>query len=142
MTEPEQLSPPRAITSKTALRDRLWRYGPLVVWAMLIFIGSGNVLSAEHTSILLKAVKWLFPSTTPESLNTIHFLIRKAGHLTEYAILATLAAHAFRYSTHQLLRLHWFWLSLLLAMIYALGDEYHQSFVPSRTASVYDSMID
>jgi len=27
-------------------------------------------------------------------------------------------------------------------VVYALLDEYHQSFVPSRTASVYDSLID
>jgi VanZ family protein len=27
-------------------------------------------------------------------------------------------------------------------VVYALLDEYHQSFVPSRTGSVYDSLID
>jgi VanZ family protein len=27
-------------------------------------------------------------------------------------------------------------------VVYALIDEYHQSFVPSRTASVFDSLID
>jgi VanZ family protein len=29
-----------------------------------------------------------------------------------------------------------------LVVVYALADEYHQSFVPSRTASIYDSLID
>jgi VanZ family protein len=142
MTEEEQLKPSGRVSTTSVFKSRLWRYGPLVVWAALIFIGSGNVLSAEHTSILLPIVKWLFPSLSQESLNTLHFLIRKTGHLTEYAILGMLAAYAFRRSTHQLLRRHWFWFSLLLAVIYALTDEYHQSFVPSRTASVYDSMID
>jgi VanZ family protein len=33
-------------------------------------------------------------------------------------------------------------MGILLIMIYALLDEYHQSFVPSRTASIYDSLID
>jgi len=33
-------------------------------------------------------------------------------------------------------------LGLLLVVIYGLLDEFHQSFVPSRTASIYDSMID
>ena len=123
-------------------QKRVWRYGPLGIWAILIFIGSGNILSAEHTSSLLRAVKWLFPSASPEFLALFHFLLRKAGHLTEYAILAALAARAFRNSSHQFLRNHWFWISLLLAVIYALTDEFHQSFVPSRTASIYDSMID
>src|SRR2546430_10332369 len=122
--------------------SRFWRYAPLVLWAVLIFIGSGNVLSASHTSILLSAVRWLFPNVRDESLAVFHLLVRKAGHLTEYAILATLAARAFRTSSHDLLRRHWFWVSLLLAIAYALTDEFHQSFVPSRTASIYDSLID
>ena len=122
--------------------SRFRRYGPLVLWAVLIFIGSGNVLSAAHTSILLRAVRWLFPNVRDESLAVFHLLVRKAGHLTEYAIFATLAARAFRGSSHDLLRRHWFWVSLLLAIAYALTDEFHQSFVPSRTASIYDSMID
>jgi VanZ family protein len=29
-----------------------------------------------------------------------------------------------------------------LVVAYALSDEFHQSFYPSRTASIYDSMID
>jgi VanZ family protein len=37
---------------------------------------------------------------------------------------------------------HWFLAALSLIVIYALLDEYHQSFVPSRTGSVYDSLID
>ena len=122
--------------------SRFWRYGPLIVWAILIFVGSGNVLSAAHTSILLRAVRWLFPNVRDESLAVFHLLVRKAGHLTEYAILATFAARAFRTSSHALLRRHWLWISLLLAIAYALTDEFHQSFVPSRTASIYDSLID
>ncbi|MFN2577195.1 MAG: VanZ family protein [Pyrinomonadaceae bacterium] len=122
--------------------SRLWRYGPLVVWGVLIFLGSGNVLSATHTSVLLRAIRWLFPNVRDESLAVFHLLVRKAGHLTEYAILATLAARALQGSARDFLRRHWFWLSLLLAIAYALTDEFHQSFVPSRTASIYDCLID
>lgn len=143
MTDEERLNPPRTIdTSSIKPKNRIFRYGPLVVWAVLIFIGSGNVLSAEHTSVLLNAVKWLFPSASPSSLSWTHFLIRKAGHLTEYAILATFAAHAFRNSSKEFLRRRWFLFSFGLAAIYSLTDEFHQSFIPSRTASIYDSMID
>jgi VanZ family protein len=121
---------------------RLSRYGPLVLWATLIFIGSSNVLSATHTSVLLRPVVWLFPHASEATLAVVHFLIRKAGHLTEYAILALLAARAFRTSSRELLRARWFWISLLFVVAYSLSDEFHQSFVPSRTASIYDSMID
>ena len=67
---------------------------------------------------------------------TIHFITRKIAHFTEYAILGFLAARAFR--PYQ----RWFLISAVLVVVYALIDEYHQSFVPSRTASVFDSMID
>ena len=69
-------------------------------------------------------------------------LLRKAGHVTEYAILAWLAARAFTASSRELVRSRWFWLSLLVVIAYSLGDEFHQSFVPSRTGSIYDSLID
>jgi VanZ family protein len=128
--------------SSDTTHHRLSRYGPLVVWAALIFIGSSSVLSASHTSVVLRPVLWLFPHASEATLALIHFLVRKAGHLTEYAILALFAARAFRTSSHELLRNRWFWVSLLFVVAYSLSDEFHQSFVPSRTASIYDSMID
>jgi len=142
MVEQERLNRRAHQPDRTSWRGRLSRYGPLVAWAILIFIGSGSVLSAGHTSVVLRFVKWLYPSASPAFLAWFHFLVRKAGHLTEYAILAMLAARAFRNSSHQFIRRHWFKLSLLLAAVYALTDEFHQSFVPSRTASVHDSLID
>ena len=123
-------------------RHRPSRYGPLIVWVALIFIGSGDLLSAAHTSIVVRFAHWLFPQSSEATLATIHFVVRKGGHLTEYAILALLAARAFLTSSHELLRNRWFWFALLVVVVYALSDEFHQSFVPSRTASIYDSMID
>ncbi|HYT48992.1 MAG TPA: VanZ family protein, partial [Pyrinomonadaceae bacterium] len=119
------------------MRNRVFRYGPLIVWAILIFIGSSDLLSASHTSAFLaKPLHWLLPNASEATLRTIHFILRKAGHFTEYAILAWLAARAFRTSSRELLSNRWFWLSLLLVIIYSLSDEFHQSFVPSRTASI------
>jgi len=63
--------------------------------------------------------------------------MRKIAHFTEYAILGFLAARAFRTSTQR-----WFLICAALVVVYALLDEYHQSFVPSRTASIFDSFID
>ena len=70
------------------------------------------------------------------------FVVRKAGHFSEYAIFALLAARAFRNSAREMVSQHWFWVSLLFVVAYSLSDEFHQSFVPSRTASIYDCMID
>ena len=125
------------------MRNRLYRYGPVILWAALIFIGSSDLLSASHTStFLIRPLRLLFPSASETTLKTIHFLLRKLGHLTEYAVLASLAARAFRTSSQQWLRRRWFWIALSLVIAYALFDEFRQSFVPSRTPSIYDSMID
>ena len=122
---------------------RLVRYGPLVLWVALIFIGSTDALSAANTGgLVARSVLWLFPHLSETKLKIIQLVVRKAGHLTEYAALALLAARAFRTSSREVIRSRWFWASLLLIVIYSLSDEFHQSFYPSRTASIYDSMID
>ena len=124
-------------------RGRLWRYGPPIVWAALIFIGSSDLLSGSHTgTFLLGPMRWLFPHASDETLALIHLAIRKAGHLTEYAILAWLTAQAFRTSSLEFLSRRWFWVSLVVVAAYSLSDEFHQMFVSSRGASIHDSMID
>ena len=129
--------------NRSPARGRWWRYGPPIVWAILIFIGSGDLLSGSHTGgFLLKPLRWLFPQASEATLGGIHFWIRKAGHVTEYAILAGLTARAFRTSSVEFLRRGWFWAALTVAVVYSLSDEFHQSFVPSRGASLHDSMID
>lgn len=123
--------------------QRLARYGPLVLWATLIFIGSTDVLSASNTGgVLARPLLWLFPHLSEGTLKILQFVVRKAGHFTEYAVLALLAARAFRTSARELLRNRWFWVSLFLVVAYSLSDEFHQRFVPSRTGSIYDCMID
>lgn len=124
-------------------RHRLARYGPLIIWAAFIFIGSTDLLSGANTGgVLMRPVLWLFPHASQRTVAIYQFVIRKAGHLTEYFIFAILAARLFRTSSRELLRQRWFWASLLLVIAYSISDEFHQSFYPSRTASIYDSMID
>jgi VanZ family protein len=122
---------------------RLARYGPLIIWAALIFIGSTDLLSGANTGgVLVRPVLWLFPHASEKAVTIYQFVMRKTGHLTEYFIFAILAARAFRTSSRELLRQRWFWASLLLVVAYSISDEFHQSFYPSRTASIYDCMID
>lgn len=121
----------------------LSRYLPLIIWLAFIFFASTNEFSASNTSrVIGPLVLWLFPNTSPETLSLINFLTRKAAHFTEYFILGLLAARAFYGSSVTILNQHWLWMAILLIIIYALADEYHQRFVPSRTSSMFDSLID
>jgi VanZ family protein len=124
-------------------RERTWRYAPLIIWMALIFFASSNEFSAINTSRVVRPLLlWLFPDITEESIRLAHFLVRKAAHLAEYAVLGWLAARAFAGSTREFLRQRWFLSGLILIVLHALLDEYRQSFVPSRTGSLYDSGID
>ncbi len=110
--------------------------------AFISYASTGDFSAGNTSRIIGPLVLWLFPDTTPETLLVIHGITRKIAHLTEYALLALLAARAFRGSSHNGLRARWFLASLILVVVYALLDEYHQSFVPSRTGTIYDSLID
>jgi VanZ family protein len=119
------------------------RYFPLVAWLLFISFASSDNFNAGNTSrIIGPLILWLFPDTSIETLGLVHLITRKAAHFTEYAILAFFAARAFRTSPRPSIANRWFLISLALVIGYALLDEYHQSFVPSRTGTIYDSLID
>ena len=125
------------------MKNTLSRYLPLIVWLAFISFASSDSFNAGNTSrIIGPLILWLFPNTSPETLGVVHFITRKIAHFTEYAILGFLAARAFRTSPRPAISQRWFLICITLVVIYALLDEYHQSFVPSRTASIFDSMID
>jgi VanZ family protein len=132
-----------AKVSRPSPASRLWRYAPLLAWMAFIFFASTVQFSASNTSRIIRPVLlWLFPDISEERLTFIHFIIRKLAHLTEYAILALLAARVFITSSQHSLKRRWFLFSLLLVSVYALSDEFHQSFIPARTGTIYDSLID
>ena len=131
------------VTNSSTFGNKLWRYGPVVIWAGAIFIFSSGIFSGSNTSTILRPlVQWVFPGISDSGLALVHGLIRKASHFAEYAILALLAARALRTSSREFLSRHWFAVSVAFVAVYALSDEFHQSFVSTRTASIYDSLID
>ena len=112
----------------------------------LIFSGSSDARSYEHSSRLVEPIlRWLFPHMPQGQIEAIHHFIRKCAHLTEYAVLALLLWRALRKPVKNDSR-PWNWpearLALLLVMFYAATDEFHQSFVPTRTPLVTDVLID
>jgi VanZ family protein len=124
-------------------RSRAWRYAPLIFWMGLVLFASTGTMSASNTSRIIEPlVRWLFPRISEARVETIHFVIRKCAHFTEYAILALLAARAFLPSSKEFLRRHWLAASLALVVCVSLADEYNQSFNPARTGTIKDSALD
>jgi VanZ family protein len=116
---------------------------PAIAWMLLIFAGSSDVLSAEHTSrFLIPFLLWLDPTISYHAIAAIHLALRKMGHLTEYGILAALLWRALRGSFTAVSRQLLSAITFVIAAAFAASDEFHQSFVPSRTAAVQDVFID
>jgi len=111
---------------------------PALIWMIFIFIGSTDLLSAEHTSRFIGPfLRWFAPQTSDATIATVQFIVRKCAHLTEYAVLAALLFRALRQHRERMAGI-----AFILAAIYAALDEFHQSFVASRTASLGDVAID
>ncbi|MFN2622594.1 MAG: VanZ family protein [Chthoniobacterales bacterium] len=111
---------------------------PVLAWMIFIFVGSTDLLSAEHTSRFIGPfLRWFAPDVSDATIASVQFIVRKCAHLTEYAILAALLYRAFRQHRDRVFRI-----AFIIAALYAALDEFHQSFVASRTASPWDVTID
>jgi VanZ family protein len=122
----------------------LWlkRWWPALVWALVISGFSTKVFTADNTgSVIIPILHWMFPSFSPETLSVIHFGIRKCAHFTEYFILSWLILRGLR-GDNKVAKIQWSLLTIALVFGYAALDEFHQSFVPGRTASFRDVLID
>jgi VanZ family protein len=70
------------------------------------------------------------------------FILRKIAHMAEFGILTLLLVRAWRRSISMLAPSGLLVISALFALLYAVSDEFHQSFVPGRGPSVVDVLID
>jgi VanZ family protein len=131
------------VRPQSATGSLLKYWAPPIIWMSVIFWFSTDIFSGDNTgSLLWKLVSFIYPGATRELFDSIHFYIRKAGHFTEYAVLALLLLRAFRLGAGARWRRGWALSSLLVAFLYASLDEYHQTFTRHRTGSIYDSLID
>ncbi|HYR44641.1 MAG TPA: VanZ family protein, partial [Terriglobia bacterium] len=93
--------------------------------------------SADQTSRIIDPVLlYFFPTFSHEQIHFWHFAIRKAGHITEYFILAVLAYRCLRYEESDLIetRLK----TIAFVLLAALLDEWHQRFTAARGPSIVD----
>ena len=121
---------------------RLAFWLPPLLWMVTIAWFSTAEFSADNTgSVLRPLLRWLLPGATEAQLATLHLLMRKIAHVTEYAVLAALWFVALT-RERGLPRRRAAWVALGVAVVWAVLDELHQATVPSRTASAMDVVFD
>jgi VanZ family protein len=108
--------------------------------ALILWLGSDSG-SSEHTGrLILPILRFLFPGASPLQLDAMHALTRKAGHLTEYAVLAGLWWRAFaRAGLAEWRAATQAW---VIAAAWAALDETLQTTVGSRTGTHADVALD
>lgn len=70
--------------------------------------------------------------------DTVSFLVRKAAHMSEYAVLGILFAAYLK----EIGMKRYTWIALLGVVLYASSDEFHQLFVVGRSGQLQDVWID
>ena len=90
-------------------------------------------------AILVMASIFFFSSRPSDDLPNFDFFddfVKKSGHVIGYGLLAFSYLHGFNRRDRRYFNIAW-----LLAVLYALTDEYHQSFVAGRNASIWDVVL-
>lgn len=123
---------------------------PALTMMIIIFIFSSktavksNSSSTFIASFILQAKEKLFgvgePGEREILLELINFIVRKAAHMTEYALLAILLS--IHFYTINVSKIKYFVYNIGICVLYATSDEFHQLFVEGRSGQLSDVFID
>ncbi|MBI5019209.1 VanZ family protein [Candidatus Gottesmanbacteria bacterium] len=103
----------------------VWVYWlPVVCWMAVIFF-----LSSRHSVTVSPEYFW-------------NFMFFKTLHIIEYAVLFTLTLRATHRSGGTSMKKSAYLRAYIITVLYAMTDEIHQQFVPSRQGAVRDVIID
>ena len=100
-------------------------WAPPVLYMVLIFV----ISSLEQPPLPMPEFEWL--------------TIDKLYHFIEYAILGGLVARAFVKAKPAIVPSRWVWyVAAVFSILYGASDEWHQTFVPGRFATLADWVAD
>ena len=109
--------------------------------ALVLWLGSARFDTEETEGILSPILRFLFPDLSHSERYLLHVRVRKTAHAVEYGVLALLALRAafltFHTATARIVAI-----ALALAVLVASADETRQAFLPERTGSFGDVMLD
>ena len=104
------------------MKERLFRWGPALLIMGLIYIVSST------------------PGSDIPGFGAMDFLAKKGGHLVGYALLGAAYFHGLTWRRNRSRAL--MLAAGVLAILYAVSDEWHQSFTPGRNPALSDICID
>jgi VanZ family protein len=113
------------------------RWLPLAVWLTIIYFFSTDAFSGTQTFGLFQQVaRFLLPGVSQETLELLHAVFRKAGHVSEYFVLGVLTFRALRGVLPDSMSAANVTMAFVLAI--ASADEFHQMLTTFRTGSFVD----
>lgn len=113
------------------------------IWMIIIFLFSAQTgeQSESQSGFIVDLVKKLIPfPLSDDGIVILSFVIRKLAHFMEYAVLGFFYIMTIM-ALDKFVRMK-LEISTLLCLIYAMSDEFHQSFVGGRAPAVRDVLID
>jgi len=131
--------------SSNARGPLLWvrAWWPVVAGIGVIALESTEAFGVAHTT---GPLRWLYQAIFGPVGNAnweiIHHLVRKSGHFIGYGLLGMAWLRAWWMTLPRSVFLHDALLASLGTAMTASADEFHQSFLPNRTGSPWDVLLD
>jgi len=125
------------------LRYWLSAWIPVVLGIAVIALESTEFMGADHTSGPLRLLfQAIFGPISSARWEMVHSLIRKSGHFLGYGAIGLAWLRAWWMTLPRSRFLQDALLALLGTALMASADEYHQNFLPNRTGSPWDVLLD
>lgn len=126
-------------------RELLKAWIAAILWLIVITIESTSYLSGQNTSHILYPIFHFLFGVDAAHFEPWHHLLRKTGHVIGYGLLSFFLFRAWRETLPAQSRkwtLRWSGLAVLGTLLVASLDEWHQTFLPSRTGRWQDVVLD
>ena len=114
------------------------------LWIGIIITESTNWASSDHTSRILYPIFHFLLNMDLVRFSEVHPYLRKGGHFVGYFTLSVLLFGAWRATLPAASRwtLRWAGIAFFMSAFIAGMDEWHQTFLPSRTGNFHDVLLD
>lgn len=114
------------------------------LWIGIIVIESTSYLSSDNTSHYLYPLLHFLFGISVKAFAPFHAYLRKTGHFVGYFILSLLLFRAWRETLPSVRywTARWAAIAFLMSAFVASMDEWHQTFLPSRTGTIHDVLLD